>query len=107
MANKFLTKWDIKVTHAENGKVALDYIRDNKYDLILMDLHMPEMDGIEATEIIRNSDDPEIRNLPVIALTAAIMSEHEARIEKLNINDYILKPFKPRDLYSKILRHTR
>ncbi|MDZ7739474.1 MAG: ATP-binding protein [Bacteroidales bacterium] len=107
VANKFLTKWEINVTHAENGKIALDYIRDNKYDLILMDLHMPEMDGIEATEIIRNSDDPEIKNLPVIALTAAIMSEHEAKIEKLNINDYILKPFKPRDLYSKILRHTR
>ncbi|MFO7755000.1 MAG: ATP-binding protein [Bacteroidales bacterium] len=107
VANKFLTKWEINVTHAENGKIALDYIRDNKYDLILMDLHMPEMDGIEAIEIIRNSDDPDIRDLPVIALTAAIMSEHEAKIEKLNINDYILKPFKPRDLYSKILRHTR
>lgn len=107
VANKFLTKWEVNVTHAENGMIALDYIKENKYDLVLMDLHMPEMDGIEATEIIRNSDNPEIRDLPVIALTAAIMSEHEAKIEKLNINDYILKPFKPRDLYNKILNHTK
>ncbi|MCF8222072.1 MAG: response regulator [Bacteroidales bacterium] len=107
VANKFLKKWEINVTHAENGREAIDAIKDNDFDLILMDLHMPEMDGIEATEIIRKSDDPEISSLPVIALTAAIMSEHEAQIEKLKINDYILKPFKPRDLYTKILKHTK
>ncbi len=107
VANKFLTKWGIVVTHAENGKIALDLIRDNKYDLILMDLHMPDVDGIEATEIIRNSDNPEIKNLPIVALTAAIMSDNEKKLEELDINDFILKPFKPRDLYMKILKHAR
>ena len=107
VVNKFLSKWEVIVSHAENGKIVLDMLRDNKYDLILMDLHMPVMDGIEASEIIRNSDDPEIKNIPLVALTAAIMSEHETKLEKLHINDYILKPFKPRDLYDKILKHTR
>ena len=95
VANKFLTKWGIRVTHAENGKIALELLMDNDFDLVLMDLQMPVMDGIEATEKIRGSDNKKIANMPVVALTAAIMSEHEDRIEGLNINDYILKPFKP------------
>ena len=107
VANKFLSKWGIIVSHAENGKIALDMIQNNEYDLILMDLHMPEMDGIEASGIIRESEKPEIKDIPIIALTAAIMSEHEDKIEGLNINDYILKPFKPKELYDKILLHSR
>ncbi len=107
VVDKFLKKWGVLVTHAENGKIALDYIKENKYDLILMDLHMPVVDGIEATEIIRDSDDPNLKNMPVVALTAAIMSEHEEKVKQLDFNDFILKPFKPRDLYDKILKHTR
>lgn len=107
VANKFLSKWGVIVSHAENGKIALDMINENEYDLVLMDLHMPEMDGIEASGIIRSSEKPEIKDIPIVALTAAIMSEHEDKIEGLNINDYILKPFKPKELYDKILRHTR
>lgn len=107
VVNKFLVKWGVVVTHAEDGNEALSLIEKNNYDLILMDLHMPVMDGIEATYIIRKSEREEIRTLPVIALTAAIMSEHQDRIEGLNINDYILKPFKPEELYDKILKHIR
>lgn len=107
VANKFLTKWGTIVTHAENGEIAIDLIKNNKFDLVLMDLHMPNVDGIEATEILRRSDNPEIRNLPIVALTAAIMSESERKLEELDINDFILKPFKPRDLYLKILKHAR
>ncbi|MDX2414735.1 MAG: ATP-binding protein, partial [Bacteroidales bacterium] len=107
VASKFLAKWGIEVSHALNGLEAIDMIEKNKYDLILMDLHMPEMDGIEATKIIRDSKNSMIRELPVIALTAAIMSEHEEKIEDLNIQDYILKPFKPKELYDKILKYTR
>jgi signal transduction histidine kinase len=107
VANKFLTKWGIIVSHAENGKIAIDMINENEYDLVLMDLHMPEMDGIEASGILRASEKPEISQIPIVALTAAIMSEHEDKIEGLNINDYILKPFKPKELYDKILKNAR
>ncbi len=53
VANKFLTGWGVRVTHVENGKLALEILEKENFDLILMDLHMPVMDGIEATRIIR------------------------------------------------------
>jgi CheY-like chemotaxis protein len=77
------------------------------FDMVLMDLHMPILDGIEASRMIRNSTNPRIKNIPIIALTAAIMSESHDRIEYMNINDYVLKPFKPQDLYDRILKHIR
>ncbi len=107
VANKFLTGWGIQVTHAENGKTALEILEKETFDLIIMDLHMPVMDGIEATRIIRNSVNPAIRDIPIVALTAAIMSESHDKIQDLNINDYVLKPFKPRDLFDKIARNIR
>ena len=107
VANKFLTGWGIHVTHAENGQLALDILEKDDFDLILMDLHMPVMDGIEATRIIRKSDNPRIKDIPIVALTAAIMSENHDKIEDLKINDYVLKPFKPHDLFERILRHIR
>ena len=107
VANKFLVGWGVKVTHAENGRIALDILEKDDFDLILMDLHMPVMDGVEATRVIRNSDDTRIKDIPVVALTAAIMSENHDKIENLSINDYVLKPFKPRDLFDKILKNIR
>ncbi|MDP4221955.1 MAG: PAS domain S-box protein [Bacteroidota bacterium] len=107
VANKFLQGWGANVTHAENGKIALDLLEKEEFDLIIMDLHMPVLDGIEATRIIRKSQDPKISSIPVVALTAAIMSESHDKIDDLNINDYVLKPFKPRDLFDKILRNVR
>ncbi|MBK9389087.1 MAG: response regulator [Bacteroidetes bacterium] len=107
VANKFLTGWGVKVTHAENGQIALEKLRSENFDLILMDLQMPVMDGIEASKRIRESDNPQIRNIPIVALTAAIMSESHDKIETLHINDYVLKPFKPHDLFERILKHVR
>jgi signal transduction histidine kinase/CheY-like chemotaxis protein len=107
VANKFLLGWGVQVTHAENGKIALDILEKEEFDLILMDLHMPVMDGIEATRVIRKSANPRINTIPVVALTAAIMSENSDKIEDLSINDYVLKPFKPHDLFDKILRNIK
>jgi PAS domain S-box-containing protein len=107
VASKFLTGWGITVTHAENGQIALDLLEKEYFDLILMDLHMPVLDGIEASRIIRHSENTKIRNIPIIALTAAIMSESHDKIDDLKINDYVLKPFKPHDLFERILKHIR
>jgi len=107
VVNKFLSGWGMKVTHAENGKDALEKLDREEFDLILMDLHMPVLDGIEATRKIRNMQNPALRNIPIIALTAAIMSETSDRIEGLSINDYILKPFKPEDLFGKIRKYIK
>jgi PAS domain S-box-containing protein len=107
VANKFLIGWGISVTHAENGQIVLDILEKEDFDLILMDLHMPVMDGIEATRIIRKSENLRIKDIPIVALTAAIMSESHDKIEDLKINDYVLKPFKPHDLFERILKHIR
>jgi len=105
VANKFLQGWGVEVTHAENGLIALELLARDNYDLVLMDLHMPVMDGIEASGIIRNSENVTIREIPIVALTAAIMSESQDRIKDIFINDYVLKPFKPKDLYDKVFKH--
>jgi CheY-like chemotaxis protein len=107
VANKFLESWGVIVTHVENGSLALEEIRMQEFDLILMDLHMPVMDGIEATRIIRSSPDEKISQIPIVALTAAVMSEAHDKIDNLAINDYVLKPFKPKDLYDRIARNVR
>lgn len=107
VANKFLVNWGVIVTHAENGQLALEALKKEQFDMILMDLHMPVLDGIEATRIIRNSNDENIRNIPIVALTAAIMSESHDKIEDLKINDYVLKPFKPHDLFERIKKHLK
>jgi PAS domain S-box-containing protein len=107
VTNKFLIGWGVNVTYAENGKIALDLLEKESFDLILMDLHMPVMDGIEATRVIRKSENPGINNIPIVALTAAIMSESHDKIEDLSINDYVMKPFRPRDLFDKIKKNVR
>ena len=107
VVNKFLTGWGIKVTHAENGQIALDKLEKEDFDLILMDLQMPVMDGIEASRIIRSSEDKNRSSMPIIALTAALISENQEKFTDLMLNDYILKPFKPQDLFDKIAKHTR
>jgi PAS domain S-box-containing protein len=107
VANKFLVSWGITVTHAGDGLLALELLEKEDFDLVLMDLHMPVMDGIEATRMIRKSENPRIKNIPIVALTAAIMSESHDKIEDLSINDYVLKPFKPHDLFERIMKHIR
>jgi PAS domain S-box-containing protein len=107
VANKFLESWGVVVTHVENGSLALEEVNSQEFDLILMDLHMPVMDGIEATRLIRGSSDKKISGIPIVALTAAVMSEAHDKIDNLAINDYVLKPFKPQDLYDKIAKHVR
>jgi PAS domain S-box-containing protein len=107
VANKFLSGWGTIVTHAENGQIALNLLEKEEFDLILMDLHMPVLDGIEAIKIIRKSENQRISSIPIVALTAAVMSESIDKLEELNINDYVLKPFKPHDLFERLHRNIR
>lgn len=100
VAKKFLSRWDIVVEVAENGKEALDMAANATYDLILMDLQMPEMDGYTASEELRKLG----FTVPILALTASVMLDVGDRVFKSGMNDFITKPFDPDDLYNKI-RH--
>ncbi len=84
---------------ADNGRIAVEKMRAKKYDLVLMDMQMPEMDGYEATTIIRT----ELKSkVPIIALTAHAMNGEKEKCLNLGMNDFVTKPFDPKDLYSKI-----
>jgi CheY-like chemotaxis protein len=96
-----LTKWGVQVDFAENGEIALKKIQMFKYDLILMDLHMPVMDGMEAAKAIRKLGGPYSR-LPIIALTASLFSHELETITESGMDGYVIKPFVPNDLYNKI-----
>ncbi len=95
---KFLTKWNLEGDLAINGVHAINKVEDNDYDLILMDLQMPVMDGYETTSAIRKKG---IRT-PIIALTADATSDVVARAHRIGMNDCITKPFNPTKLIRKI-----
>jgi PAS domain S-box-containing protein len=85
---------------AGNGKIAIEMLKKNTYDLVLMDLQMPEMNGFEATEYIRNEMNSKI---PIIALTADVTTVDLAKCKAVGMNDYISKPVDERVLYRKII----
>jgi two-component system, sensor histidine kinase and response regulator len=87
---------------AENGEVAVQKVRDNDYDIVLMDVQMPVMDGIEATKVIRS--DPRFQSLPIIAMTADAMASDQELCLKAGMNDYIAKPIDPNHLLEVLLR---
>lgn len=83
-----------------NGKIAIEKLKEKSYDIILMDLQMPEMNGFEATEYIRNTMHS---TTPIIALTADVTTVDLAKCKAVGMNDYIAKPLDERLLYSKIV----
>jgi PAS domain S-box-containing protein len=85
---------------AENGKIAVEKLKVKDYDIVLMDLQMPEMNGFEATEYIRNEMNSDI---PIIALTADVTTVDLAKCKEVGMNDYIAKPVDERLLYTKII----
>jgi CheY-like chemotaxis protein len=92
----------IIVTIAENGKVAIEQLQHNTFDMILMDVHMPEMDGYEATKFIRN----ELKiKIPIIALTASVIRGDLDKCTAAGMDGYIPKPFKRAELLAELLRH--
>ena len=94
-----LDDFDIQRDIAENGKVAIEMLKNKKYDVVLMDLHMPVMNGFEATEYIRNEMKSDI---PIIALTADVTTVDMTKCKLVGMNDYIAKPVDEKLLYSKI-----
>ncbi len=105
-----LTKWEIMHEAAINGEEAIKMIEESPYDLVLMDINMPVMDGISALEIIRDKKGLSPYYLPVVALTANPMQKDIDRYLQLGMNGFIVKPFSERNLIdtlSEILNKSR
>ncbi|MFI0490241.1 response regulator [Flavobacterium sp.] len=101
IAEKILKQWDVSVDVALNGLIAVEKHKANVYDIILMDLSMPVMDGYDATINIRSTDS----TIPIIALTASTSYLSLEKAMQIGINEYITKPFSPRELNLKLSKH--
>ena len=94
---------DYEITEAENGEQALAAIAKQRPDLILMDIQLPIMDGYEATRLIKT--DPNLRSIPIIAVTSYALSGEEKKARAAGCDDYVPKPFSPRQLLAKIRQY--
>ncbi|GAB3901011.1 hypothetical protein GCM10028803_24940 [Larkinella knui] len=106
LMQKLFTRWGSRMTLAENGQQVLELMEANQYDVILMDINMPELNGFQTTERIRQFADPQKANIPIIALTAAISADIIVQIKKSGMNDYIGKPFKIIELQNKLINNS-
>jgi two-component system sensor histidine kinase/response regulator len=95
---------DVMVDLAENGEMAVRMVHNEDYDLVLMDMQMPVMDGIEATRIIRT--DPRFNSLPIIAMTANAMAADRDQCLEAGMNDHVAKPIDPEQLFRVLLHWT-
>ncbi|RZK43579.1 MAG: response regulator [Pedobacter sp.] len=102
VAKTFLLNWGAEVDVAENGKIGVEKFDLSRHKLVLMDLHMPVMDGYEASRTIRRLSN----SIPILALTANLRKDIESKISEVGINDVIVKPFMPDELYQKIKRYS-
>jgi CheY-like chemotaxis protein len=96
----FMAQMNPTITEAVNGQEALDRLAEQEFDIVLLDVHMPIMDGKEAIRRIRSSDQP-WRDIPVIALTADAMSGDRERFLAMGMSDYLSKPIDARELATK------
>jgi CheY-like chemotaxis protein len=102
VAAQLLKKRGHRVTVVENGRLAVEALRDGAYDLVLMDVQMPELDGYEATRLIRRAEVGSARHVPILALTAHAMKGDREKCLEAGMDDYISKPIRPEVLFEAI-----
>jgi len=108
LASMLLAKQGCVVTLAEDGLQALSAIAGQTFDLVLMDLQMPNMDGIEATRLIRTREKAEaLPHLPIIALTANVLATDREQCQRAGMDDFISKPFKAEEMMRVLKAHCR
>ncbi|HQS22976.1 MAG TPA: ATP-binding protein [Sediminibacterium sp.] len=106
--NQFITRTlleekGVYISIATNGKETIEKVTNYQYDLILMDISMPDIDGIQATSIIRSMQDPNKKNIPIIAMTANAFKKDETRYRTIGMNGYLSKPFHETQLLTTII----
>jgi PAS domain S-box-containing protein len=99
LAKRVIAKFGFEIDIAENGKIGIEKLKEEKYDIVLMDLQMPEMDGYQTVLAIRNELNLQI---PIIAMTAHSLVGEKEKCLEIGMNDYIGKPFSQEELYTKL-----
>jgi two-component system sensor histidine kinase/response regulator len=105
VAKGLLEEAKVTADLAENGEVAVRMVRERDYDAVLMDMQMPVMGGIEATQAIRS--EPRFHDLPIIAMTANAMAADREKCLEAGMNDHVAKPIDPDELFAVLLRWTK
>lgn len=98
---------NIALTIVENGQLAVDALRQNTYDVVLMDIQMPIMDGYEAAVYVREHLDAPMRDVPILAMTAHAHISKDKQYLEYGMQDFVLKPFEPSQLFSKIAQYAQ
>ena len=101
-ASELITEWGASLDIADNGQIAIELYHRKEFDLILMDIQMPILDGIDATHIIRNQFPKHKQNIPIIAITANAKNGDEIKFKEYGMNDVIFKPYSSNKLYKLI-----
>lgn len=105
VVKKFLQKWGVVITRAADGIEAIEAIKSHQFDLVLMDIHMPNMDGYTATQHIRAMEGTYYQQVPIIALTASALADDRNKVFACGMNDIIVKPFVPNELYATMNKY--
>lgn len=104
--SSLLNKWNIEFVIAPDGRKAVEQAQKQRFDIILMDIQMPNMDGYEATITIRNTKNPN-QHTPIIALTASAMLDQKSKTKLVGMDDFVTKPFAPNQLLGILKRYVK
>lgn len=107
LASTILKKYNVTFDAAYNGREALELFNENSYDLVLTDIQMPEMGGIELTQKIRNFDDAQKKSVAILGVTANVMQEDRKKYLASGMDELVLKPFLEQELLEKIIKFIR
>lgn len=99
-----LGKWKVNTDVADNAEIGIEMLRHKKYDIILMDISMPGMDGLDATRYVRSQFSEPVRSIPIIAMTASAFAGEKEKCFEAGMSDYISKPYNVKLLYSMIVK---
>ncbi|RZL49530.1 MAG: response regulator [Pedobacter sp.] len=107
LAQTVIKKYKMITDAAHDGKEALELFKNNDYDLLLTDIQMPEMGGLELTRIIRSYPDKAKAAIPILGVTANVLEEDRNKYIESGIDDLVLKPFSEKDLINKIAQYIK
>jgi signal transduction histidine kinase/ActR/RegA family two-component response regulator len=107
LLDSIFKKWGVVLDKARNGAEALQLFKLKEYHIVISDVYMPEMDGIELTRQIRSSGRPANKNVPVIILSANMIQDEIEKFKLAGVNDYLPKPFMAKDLYKIVSKYLK